>query len=204
MIYWPIYILLAIGFGGLGAYAVHLYKKPAPRNRPDRNQEYKVGLIGAGSAVFGVVAGALVSIFIANIQLDEGRHDDTREMRGEVYLEFMRASGEYGVQTTRLGDLMDTMTPEQKAKLTLWSAPAKPWYEAREKFTDATNKVYIYGSDAALSIAIEVQDMFSLSTATGGVVIDSNLDQDQYDAEIEKFRQVFCREVPADPRDGCR
>lgn len=160
-----------------------------------------VASVGAGSALLGARAGAHASIETARMQLAEQRAKEDRDRRSKVYADYLSAAVAFSLATHRV---FDRWAEQAKAangkKFVPDKAVLTSYYAARSAYQNQVNQLSIYGSDAAWAAHRKLAAVLPPAIESYDV---EPVDSDQFLAAYRGFLDVFCMEVPANPRKGC-
>lgn len=168
----------------------------------DGKRDYRVAAIAAISALAGAAVGAAASIWIAHVQIHEQRATEAREKKAQVYSDYLNAANNYSLATGRLAEELKKSTQAEPDKITVNTPAIKNFFDARSNYQDQVNLVYVYGSDEAWKRHRKVAGVLppSLDSHEANLEVDST----KFLAAYQGFQEVFCEEVPAQPRDGCK
>lgn len=177
-------------------------KTVRPRKAPtDGKRDYRIAFIAAVSALVGAAVGAVASIWIAHVQINEQRATEAREKKAQVYSDYLNAADNYSVATGRLTGELKKSTQADRDKITLNTPAIKNYLDARSTYQDQVNLVYVYGSDEAWKRHRKMAAVLPPSLQSPDIEV---VDSTKFLAAYQGFQEIFCEEVPAQPRDGCK
>lgn len=158
------------------------------------------------------MVGSHATIVTQREQANESRLAEARVNRAKTYSGFLRATTAYSVADAYLNQEVDRApgpdTPCRRGKKRTCGISNDVFGElvrTRNKFTDALNQVYIYGSAAGVRAARAVAATLprSLNDEDGDPVYEPPINEGGTFSASNAFRNVMCREVSADPRPTC-
>lgn len=167
----------------------------------DGKRDYRIAAIAAISALVGAAVGAGASIWIAHVQIDEQRTTEAREKKARVYSDYLNAADNFSVATWRLTEELEKSAQAERDKFTVNTPAIKKFVDARSKYQDQINLVYVYGSDEAWKRHRKMAGV--LPPSLDSFEIEA-VDSTKFLAAYQGFQEIFCEEVPAQPRDGCK
>ncbi|TCC16509.1 hypothetical protein E0H58_39210 [Kribbella speibonae] len=170
--------------------------------REDKNRDYKIGFISAGSALFGAFIGALASLGVTTLQLHADLDKDARAKRAEVYAAFLDVADRYHSQTLETNQTIASLPPDKRARLTGNSPEIAAFLKLRSEFQGQINQVYVYGSDDGWERARELAAW--LPDSNMGELEFRDVSESGFSGAYNALLQVFCQEAPAKPRDKCQ
>jgi hypothetical protein len=167
------------------------------------------GLIGFGGAWLG----SYTTIATERDQARESRQAEARTKRAATYSELLKTSGRYSAADLSLRAGVERMPEQSKGRCRASKSATcgvadsvfAEWIEARRKFGDALDQVYIYGSPRAVGVAQRLAATLPSTVNDEKGLPDYKISGDLsgYHKTKIAFLNVMCSEVSADPRPTC-
>jgi hypothetical protein len=194
----------------------------AEKRRPD----WVVALLAVVVALAGVLLGAWVNSNIAKssaesaqraIQFttDEQHKEESRQKRAQVYADYLAAAREYSIALYLYifdESAREPTAPRPRSRADFEKARTRV-YAAEAAWLKQIDLVFVYGSQDAWKLSGEFQVALPglgrehpamPSTISADAPVPAPPDWQRYFRLEVAFRAMFCREVPAEPREGCR
>lgn len=176
-----------------------LHYNQSSRRSLSRAEKWAAGLALAGSVLGGIV-GAIGGPYFTHWQ---GSEDEVRSKRAEVYPAFLNAANNYFYATSDLVAVLGKASKGKSYELPKSvNVDVSRYLNARNKFQDTINALYVYGSDAAWKAHSKVSATLPTSLGLSAKRIFAPNEAD-FGAAYVAFEAVECHELPAIPRSGC-